>query len=138
MSIENKVIEQEPTEANDKKSKPVSVRIVGQLSGKVIVQWVDDGMVKRSLVSEQALTPGAESGIAIVDEAKLKKAYGDDLMELIADLPDAERIVNRLNNVGIWTYGDVASRPSEVLGAFRAVINDAYIEFVRKAKEKKS
>lgn len=127
-------------ESENKASKKDAVtvgRIVGQADGKSIVQWFEDGRVRRSLINtSDNVRLGEEPGTILVEEAKLRRRpYGDDLASLIVGLPDAEAITARLNQVGIWTHRDVIQHQNEVMGAFRATINDAYQGLIVNAKK---
>lgn len=131
------IIQEEPESKTLKKDSLVTIRLVGSHDGKSIAQWFDaSGRVRRSLVNNSDVRLGDEPGTGIVDEQKLKRRpYGDDLASLIAGLPDADAVVSRLNQVGIWTFEDVVRHQSEALGAFRATFNDAYQGLVINAKK---
>jgi len=115
----------------------MDVKIVGRENGKVLVEWREDGCLRRGIVPEEVV-----NGEVIDDELlSLAITYGIDfefLLEQALDNVTPQAITCRLHNAGIWTYEDMRANPTVVRGVIMAAYGVDFQTLYRIAEENKT
>lgn len=95
----------------------MKVKIIREEPGRVLVEWIEDGELQRSILPNNLVD--AEGNC---DDPNVGMPYGIDLLPLITISVSPEDIIRVLHNAGIWTVDEILDNPKVVQGA----INTAY------------
>jgi hypothetical protein len=95
----------------------VKVKIIARNQGMMVVEWVEDGQLKRGQLPQSDLN-GADE----VDDEKLNWAmpWGEPWAEMVELKATSGQLEQELHKVGIWTLEDLQAYPDRAQSALLA------------------
>lgn len=119
---------------DEEKKEPISVVALKVAGGSALVEWVENGEVRRGYLPTNKVREGA-----LLPPTELKRAlpYGVrwEKVKLIAD---PQRLAKELHDRDIWTYDDLVKNPGGGLSALQAAYRvdlAALLSFAREQQE---
>lgn len=92
----------------------MNVKIIQKDNGNALIEWIDDGQYRRSVVPLESIVDNQ------IEHPEWGIEYGEDWAVLIDQL-DADLLANELRRRGIWTAEDLRQQHKAALGAIQAV-----------------
>lgn len=104
-------------------------KIISKSSTGVVIEWVEEGKVHRSIVPKEDVS---NNGECLYPERGIP--YGLPFEQLLHVDLTSEDITDALHNAGIWTMEDLLRRPSEVHGVLNILTGHILQTLLRNAR----
>lgn len=96
------------------------VRIVSKNGAAAVIEWLDAGQPRRSIVPLRAVREAAP-GVFDVENPEHGAAYGEPWAQMMHFSVTPEQVEDALHNYGIWTYADLQRNHMQALAAIQSL-----------------